>query len=231
MDSDNLQHGWQQKMKRKARFTLALLLAVTGCHNGSHMTPDMTGEMPYGLWGFAFFTPKALPALVTYVGIIDDQKVLYTFSNLDNTQIDDSSVGQWDKRYIRFAQFNKARHPPVAIIFCWDSSIDKKTYETRIIFPALMREKMRVSTGVDMFGEKAWYSTILFGLAPEGKVRIWLQNSGGGENLPVIPQKITTLSGNELEGCKGITRHSKGYKDSKTMLDFIKGKTYPYGEW
>ncbi|HEY4436210.1 DUF2931 family protein [Lelliottia wanjuensis] len=222
-------------MKNIKRLLVTLLLTISGCHQSGATTPGETGEMPYGLWGFAFFTPKALPARVTYVGIIDDKKVLYSFRNLDNTEKDDSSVYRWDKRYMRFAQFNKARHPPVAVLFCWDSIIDKKTYETRIIFPESVRAQMMVSTGLDMFGEKAWYSTILFGLAPEGKVRVWLQNSGGGDNLPVEPKKITTLSGEKLDGCKGITLANFDYSIpdgySQETRDFIKGKTYPYGEW
>lgn len=208
-----------------------LLLTISGCHAARSVTPEDTGEMPYGLWGFAFFTPKSLPAQVTYVGIIDEKKILYSFKTLDWVQDDDSSIAHWDTRYMRFAQFNKARHPPRAMLFCWDSNIDKKTYETRIIFPESIREKMSVSTGIDWRGEQAWYSTILFGLAPEGKVRIWLQNSGGGDNLPVEPKKITTLSGDKLDGCKGITNHSRGYISSKTTQEFIKGKTYPYGDW
>jgi hypothetical protein len=222
-------------MNGSKKIYLALLLTLSGCHSAGSITPEQTGEMPYGMWGFAFFTPKALPARVTYVGIIDDKKILYSFRNLDNVQRDEASIGHWDNRYMRFAQFNKARHPPVAILFCWDSIIDKKTYETRIIFPESMREKMNVSTGLDRLGEKAWYSTILFGLAPEGKVRVWLQNSGGGDNLPVEPKKITTLSGDKLDGCRGISRIEMSYKipdgyDQSTK-DFIKGKTYPYGEW
>ncbi|PLY42308.1 hypothetical protein F153LOC_21040 [Lelliottia sp. F153] len=218
-------------MKFGKRFFLSLLLAVAGCHSAGSITPEETGEMPYGLWGFAFFTPKALPALVTYVGIIDDKNILYSFRTLDWVQEDLSSIGHWDNRYMRFAQFNKARHPPVAMLFCWDSIIDKKTYETHIIFPASMREQMNTSTGLDWLGKEAWYSTILFGLAPEGKVKVWLQNSGGGDNLPVEPKKITTLSGDKLDGCKGITKHSKGYRYSKTTQEFIKDKTYPYGNW
>ncbi|MCY1697327.1 DUF2931 family protein [Lelliottia sp. SL45] len=222
-------------MKGIKQLFFTLLLTLSGCHYSDATTPEATGEMPYGLWGFAFFTPKDLPARVTYVGIIDDKKVLYSFRNLDNTEDDDSSINRWDKRYMRFAQFNKARHPPAAILFCWDSIIDKKTYETRIIFPETVREKMSVSTGVDMFGDKAWYSTMLFGLAPEGKVRVWLQNSGGGDNLPVEPKKITTLSGDKLEGCKGITLANFDYSIpdgyDQNIKDFIKGKTYPYGEW
>ena len=86
-----------------------------------------------------------------------------------------------------------------------------------------------------MFGEKAWYDTMLFGLAPEGKVRIWLQNSGGGDNFPVQPAKIITLSSDKLEGCKGISRLEMSYTIpdgyDQSIKDFIKGKTYPYGEW
>ncbi|CAM7811342.1 DUF2931 domain-containing protein [Lelliottia nimipressuralis] len=219
-------------MKLGKRFFISLLLAVTGCHSAGSITPEETGEMPYGLWEFAFFTPKALPALVTYVGIIDDKNILYSFRTLDSTQDSWVTVGTWSNKVRRHAQFNKARHPPVAMLFCWDSTIDKKTYETRIIFPESLRSRMSVSTGVDRYGEKAWYDTLLFGLAPGGKVKVWLQNTvGGNGTIPVEPKKITTLSGDKLDGCKGITKHSKGYRYSKTTQEFIKDKTYPYGNW
>lgn len=222
-------------MKMGKRFFLALLLAVAGCHSIGAITPEETGEMPYGLWGFVFFTPKALPARVTYVGIIDEKKVLYSFRTLDRVNGDYSSIRKWNNRYMNFAQFNKARHPPVAMLFCWDSIIDKKTYETHIIFPTSMREKMNTSTGLDWLGKEAWYSTILFGLAPEGKVKVWLQNSGGGDNLPVEPKKITTLSGDKLDGCKGSTLANFDYEIPdgypEETKDFIKDKTYPYGNW
>jgi len=219
-------------MKLGKQFFLSLLLVVAGCHSAGSITPEETGEMPYGLWEFAFFTPKALPALVTYVGIIDDKNILYSFRTLDSTQDSWVTVGTWSNKVRRHAQFNKARHPPVAMLFCWDSTIDKKTYETRIIFPESLRSRMSVSTGVDRYGEKAWYDTLLFGLAPGGKVKVWLQNTvGGNGTIPVEPKKITTLSGDKLDGCKGITKHSKGYRYSKTTQEFIKGKTYPYGNW
>ena len=217
------------------RLFLTLLLTLAGCHSADSVTPEDTGEMPYGMWEFAFFTPKALSARVTYAGIIDDKKVLYSFRTLDSTQDSYLTVGTWNNKVGRHAQFNKARHPPVAILFCWDSIIDKKTYETRIIFPLSIREKMNISTGIDRLGKKAWYSTILFGLAPEGKVRVWLQNSGGGDNLPVEPKKITTLSGDKLDGCKGSTLANFDYEIpdgySAETKAFIKGKTYPYGKW
>ena len=177
-------------MKSGKRVFLLLLLAVAGCHSARSLTPEETGEMPYGLWEFAFFTPKALPALVTYVGIIDDKNILYSFRTLDSTQDSYLTVGTWNDKVGRHGQFNKARHPPVAMLFCWDSTIDKKTYETRIIFPESLRSRMSVSTGVDRYGEKAWYDTLLFGLAPGGKVKVWLQNTvGGNGTIPVEPKK------------------------------------------
>ncbi|HEX4501756.1 MAG TPA: DUF2931 family protein [Scandinavium sp.] len=223
-------------MKRTRVIFAILFLALSGCHSGVPTTPEETGEMPYGKWGFAFFTPKALPARVTYVGIIDAKKILYSFSNLDKTENDSESSGKWNKRYTRFAQFNKALHPPVVMMFCWDSIIDKKTYETRVTFSESLRKRMSLSSGKSRYAETIWYSTLLFGLAPGGTVKIWLQkNRGGGENLPVEPQKITTLSGDKLDGCKGITLANFDYDipDGYTQetKDAIKGKTYPYGDW
>ncbi|WP_336657562.1 DUF2931 family protein [Leclercia adecarboxylata] len=129
------------------------------------------------------------------------------------------------------AELNKARHPPVAMMICWDSIIDKKTYETQIIFKPSLREIMLTPTGKDRKGETAWYKTMLFGLAPEGKVKIWLQDSAGGENVPVEPKRMVTLSGDQLDICKGITRHIQGYGYTKTTQEFIKDKAYPYGNW
>ncbi|HEX4501755.1 MAG TPA: DUF2931 family protein [Scandinavium sp.] len=219
-------------MKRAKLLLTALLLTLSGCHSGEPTTPEGTGEMPYGMWEFAFFTPKSLPADVVYVGIIDNRKILYSFRTLDSVQDSWVTVDTWSNKVRRHALFNKARHPPVAMLICWDSTIDKKTYETKAIFPESMRERMSVSTGLDSYGEKAWYNTLLFGLAPGGKVKIWLQNTvGGNGSLPIEPVKIVTVSGEKLEGCKGITQHTQGYRYTKTTEDFIKGKTYPYGDW
>jgi hypothetical protein len=211
---------------------LAFVLVLLGCQSGQMITPEETGEMPYGMIEFAFFTPKALPADVTYVAIIDDMKIVYSFKSLDSIEDNWATVGTWNNKVRRHAQFNKIRHPPVTMLFCWDSVIDKKTYETYVIFPESVRQKMSVSTGIDNHGEKAWFNTLLFGLAPEGKVKIWLQNTASGNgSSPVEPVKITTVSGDKLEGCKGITQHSQGYEYSKETEKFINGKVYPYGKW
>jgi len=186
--------------------------------------------MPYGKWDFAFFTPKALYADVTQALIIDEKGVVYTFRTLDAVQPSAITVRTWNNEVRRHAQFNKARHPPVMMLFCWDSVIDKKTYETRIVFPASLRTRMLAPTGQDSYGT-TWYDTLLIDLAPEGRVRVWLQNSGIGENLPVEPQRLTTLSGEKLDACKGITQHPYGYAYYGETPEFIKGKTYPYGQW
>ncbi|MGG7524170.1 DUF2931 family protein, partial [bacterium BS0013] len=46
----------------RLKIALALVFLVSGCHASEPKTPEETGEMPYGKWGFAFFTPHALPA-------------------------------------------------------------------------------------------------------------------------------------------------------------------------
>ncbi|MFH8135572.1 DUF2931 family protein [Pantoea osteomyelitidis] len=218
-------------MKPTALLSLLFALALTGCRAGEPSTPEETGAMPYGKWGFAFFTPKALPATVNYVAMIDAKQVVYTYRTLDGVQGNPDSINKWDNRVRRHAYFNKARHPPVVMLFCWDSIIDKKTYETRITFPESIRKQMLTPTGKDSYGNTAWYNTLLFGLAPEGKVRIWLQNSAGRDHLPVEPKKITSLSGDKLDLCKGVTNHTRGYGYTKTTKDFIKDKIYPYGSW
>ena len=217
---------------------LMLILSLTACqptppHHG-RSAPVAEGDwtLPYGKWEFAFFTPKALPAIVTHVRIVDTAGYLNTFNTLDGIHGDPNVIGKWnDKSRTGSIYFNKASHPPQYMIFCWDSIIDMKTYETSLFFPQEVWQKMQLSTGKDMFGNTAWYNTMLFGLAPEGKVRVWLQNSAGGSNYPVPVTDLKTVFGDNLTVCKGITRHSKGYGYTPTTQEFIKGKTYPYGEW
>ena len=224
-------------MTRKTPAALMLLMALNGCQAHAPQTPEETGEMPYGKWQFDFFTPHALPAFVTRALIIDSEDVVYTFSTLDYTESDPAVVGTWNNRTgSRSIRFNKARHPPAMMLFCWDSVIDKKTYETRIVFHRSIHDTMMTPTGKDRLGNTAWYKTLLIGLAPEGKVRIWLQNSAAGDNLPVQPQRLTTLSGEGLDACKQVPtlidfNYSIPDGYDQYVKDFIKDKTYPYGRW
>lgn len=225
-------------MKANKMVGLLLLAVLGGCHSGEqpqeHSPLAIPGEgpLPYGKWQFAFFTPEGLPALATHVRIIDTAGYLYTFNTLDSTQGNPYSVETWSVKVSRSSiHFDQAKQPPQYMVFCWDSIIDKKTYETSLYFPRAVWDKMRASTGKDMFGNTAWYDTMLFGLAPEGKVRVWLQNSAGGVNYPLPVEKLKTVSGDKLDICKGITQSDFSYGYDQDIKDFIKGKTYPYGNW
>ncbi|KGT90058.1 hypothetical protein NG99_18785 [Erwinia typographi] len=66
-------------MKLKALFPLLMLVMISACRAGEAQTPEDTGEMPYGEIDFAFFTPRALPAVVTKALIIDNEKVVSTY--------------------------------------------------------------------------------------------------------------------------------------------------------
>ena len=216
---------------------LMLLTILSGCRAGEPQTPEQTGTMPYGEIGFAFFTPKGLPAIVTRALMLDSKKVVYTYHTLVSTKNNPNVVGTWNNRTGNGGiQFNKARHAPAQMLFCWDSVIDRKTYQTTIVFSSELQTQMSTPTGKDFKGNTAWYDTLLFGLAPEGKVRIWLQNSDARENLPVTPVSITTTSGDKLTVCNKFPSRIKfnysipdGY--DPFIKDFIKGKTYPYGNW
>ncbi|MDU4243890.1 MAG: DUF2931 family protein, partial [Bifidobacterium longum] len=99
-------------MTRKTPAALILLMALSGCQARAPQTPEDTGEMPYGKWQFAFFTPHALPADVTRALIIDSEDVVYTFGTLNRVPGYPGTIGTWNNRVRMHAHFNKARHPP-----------------------------------------------------------------------------------------------------------------------
>ena len=218
---------------------LMLILSLAACqptppHHG-RSAPVAEGDwtLPYGKWEFAFFTPKALPAIVTHVRIVDTAGYLNTFNTLDGIHGDPNVIGKWnDKSRTGSIYFNKASHPPQYMIFCWDSIIDMKTYETSLFFPQEVWQKMKTPASYKaLSGSTVWYKTMLFGLAPGGKVRVWLQDVGNHPNYPVPVTDLTTVSGDKLTVCKGITKSDFSYGYDQDIKDFIKGKTYPYGEW
>lgn len=226
-------------MKVQKTLLMMLLLAVTGC--GLQKTHPLQSKqaasgdwtLPYGEWGFSFIVPLELTADVTHARVIDTDGYLYIFNTLDSTPEDPNSVGKWSENVFGGGvQFNKVKKPPQYIVFCWDSLIDRKTYETSALFSPVTWQRMKTPASHTLrSGDPSWYDNMLFGLAPGGKVRIWLPDIGGRPSLPVTPLKQHTRSGNDLTVCKNYVRPADSYHDIKAIQDFIKGKTYPYGEW
>ncbi|MBJ8868412.1 DUF2931 family protein [Citrobacter koseri] len=219
---------------------LAVLLALAGCSHPqtyplqSKQAASGDWTLPYGKGSFSFITPWQLPAYVTQARVIDTDGYLYTFYTLDSTSRDPVSIDKWgDILYSGSVNFNKINKPPQFIVFCWDSLIDRRTYETRVIFSPAMWQRMKTPADHLFGGEPLWYNNILFGLAPGGKVRIWFPDVGDYPAIPVTPRKIHTLSGNELTICKEGANSDflREYRYSSDTEAFIKGKTYPYGEW
>ncbi|MBF4813713.1 DUF2931 family protein [Cronobacter muytjensii] len=211
---------------------LAAILILSSFSLAGCIKPANQSEIkaPFDEWYFSFSTPKALPAQVTLVKIIDVNGYGMVFRTIDQPQ--GQSVGRWDQHAGKGrSPFNKAKSPPRAISFCWDSIIDKKVYETTLIFHDETWQKM-LTTEVSTYSPKETYffQYMVIGLAPEGKVRVWLENNGR-PNIEQTKTKIITVSGKELDMCKNITESdfSKGY--SNTTKKFIAGKVYPYGSW
>ncbi|VEI21320.1 Protein of uncharacterised function (DUF2931) [Serratia plymuthica] len=203
---------------------LLSVLTLTACHGAGQPKVAAVKNDVSTEWRFNFFTPKALPALVTLAVVQDAGGEVYEFNTLDSTKALYDVVGGWsDSARALNGYWNHIERPPKHIIFCWDSVIDKKVYETRLTLPNAVVEKMR---------SPSVYKNVQVGLAPEGKVAVWLSGVARGElSYRVTPSVIKTVSGDKLELCKGVTRFSNGYEYDKDIKDFIKGKKYPYGNW
>ena len=208
------------------------LLALAACQGESLSGTTAQNDVP-AEWTFDFFTPKALPAVVTFAAILDADGNDYRFNTLNRTSNLPGVAGGWnDMDRASGGYWNHVKRPPRHIIFCWDSIIDKKVYETVLTIPKPVLDKMlRPSNRRDYQGRIAYYDRVQIGLAPEGKVAVWLQGISSEPNYRVIPSVLKTVSGDKLDICKGVTRFSNGYEYGKDTEDFIKGKKYPYGRW
>ncbi|KZR29388.1 DUF2931 family protein [Enterobacter genomosp. S] len=223
--------------KVKIIFTTLLIISLTGCTAGhsSSAAPDKTEwsykKLPYDEWKFLFIYPKALPALATRALMVDGAGYKTSYQYVDVTESSDVSVGHWNDRLGGVeAYYNKGKALPLMLRFCWDSIIDKKSYETLILFKKGTWEQMMTPYTDSRRDETYYRSTMIIGLAPEGKVSVWLGDRGN----PVVPQtdaKITTVSGEQMSMCRGVTKHPDGYVYYGDTPEFIKGKTYPYGNW
>ncbi|WP_437888435.1 DUF2931 family protein [Phytobacter sp. V91] len=212
---------------------LLSVMMLTACQGAGQPNVAAVKNSGPTEWRFNFFTPQALPAVVTFVAILDSGGIDYRFNTLDSTPDLDKVIGNWnDIERAPGGHWNHVKHPPRHIIFCWDSVIDKRVYETRLTLSDAVVEKMRKpSVYKDYQGNVGYYDNMQIGLAPGGKVAVWLRGIGEQPNYRVTPSVLKTLSGDKLAFCKGITRFSDGYEYGKMTEDFIKGKTYPYGNW
>jgi len=226
-------------MKKRNVLALALLLTASGCSpQKSHPLQSKqaaSGDwtLPYDEWTFTFITPRKLPSMVNHARVIDTDGYLYTFNTLDPTSWDPASVDKWPENAHGFyANFNKVKKPPQYIVFCWESYIDQQTYETSAVFGP--DTWLRMKTPADHIwsnGDPVWYDNMTFGLSPGGKVKVWLPDVAGRPSLPVKPLKLMTRSGKDLTLCKDYVVPGGTFNVIQSTQDFIKGKTYPYGNW
>ena len=226
-------------MKKRNVLALALLLTASGCSpQKSHplqskLAASGAWTLPYDEWTFTFITPRKLPSMVNHARVIDTDGYLYTFNTLDPTSWDPASVDKWPENAHGFyANFNKVKKPPQYIVFCWESYIDQQTYETSAVFGP--DTWLRMKTPADHIwsnGDPVWYDNMTFGLSPGGKVKVWLPDVAGRPSLPVKPLKMWTRSGKDLTLCKDYVVPGGTFNVIPSTQDFIKGKTYPYGNW
>jgi hypothetical protein len=127
-------------------------------------------------------------------------------------------------------QFNKVKKPPQYIVFCWDSYIDQQTYETSAVFGPDTWLRMKTPADHMVLPGTVWYNNG-FRPVPGGKVNVWLSDVAGRPSLPVKPLKIRTRAGKDLTLCKNYVVPGGTFNVIPSTQDFIKGKTYPYGNW
>ncbi|WP_029364578.1 DUF2931 family protein, partial [Escherichia coli] len=129
--------------------------------------------------------------------------------------------------------FNKAKNPPMSIHFCWDSVIDKKVYETWITLAGEVWKLMLTLYSPPGGGSEKYYLRyLLIGLAPEGKIGVWLEKPDK-PNIRLTDKQILieTVSGEKMEMCNGRSAYKHGYSYPESTKNFIKDKKYPYGNW
>ncbi|WP_418337625.1 DUF2931 family protein [Serratia fonticola] len=102
------------------------------CHGASQPEASVQNDVPTE-WKFNFFTPQALPAVVTFAAILDAGGTDYRFNTLDSTKALYGVVGEWNDRARALnGHWNHVKHPPRHILFCWDSVIDKRSRQLGI---------------------------------------------------------------------------------------------------
>jgi hypothetical protein len=192
--------------------------------------------LPYKRWEFQIRTPEYFPASISFIQFLDeDNYIVQKFMN-DGANSDYASVNSWDKRVGGVSDVikNHGEALPQSLIICWDSVIDKKSYQTLFKFSPDVRQLMREPAFYPGYEKQPpdYRERIFIGLAPAGTARAWLRgiDKNNGDNILVATGE--SVSGENMTICQGKTKVLNGYSEySERIKSFIKGKKYPYGEW
>ncbi|OKP00118.1 DUF2931 family protein [Xenorhabdus eapokensis] len=191
--------------------------------------------LPYDKWWFKLRTPKYFPASISFVQFQDEDNYVVQKFMPDGANPDYESLHDWNKRLGGSSGIrNYGEALPRSLTVCWDSVIDKKSYQTTFDFTPDVRQLMREPyIGRRVKGHIFYRDTIFVGLAPGGNARAWLlgYDKNNGDNILIATGE--SVFGEKMTVCQGKTKHSSGYGDDypEYIKDFIKGKKYPYGEW
>ncbi|OUG41493.1 hypothetical protein AZ037_002668 [Klebsiella michiganensis] len=85
-----------------------------------------------------------------------------------------------------------------------------------------------MSKGFVLIGDKTTHGGQV--ISALSLIHIWLRQYGHSDIL-LNDTKITTVSGKDLDMCKGVTKSDFNYGYDEDILMFIKNKKYPYGSW
>ncbi|REF28591.1 DUF2931 family protein [Xenorhabdus cabanillasii] len=191
--------------------------------------------LPYDKWRFQIITPEYFPASISFVQFLDeDNYIVQKFMN-DGANSDYRSVNTWNKRVGGVSDVikNHGEALPLSLTVCWDSVIDKKSYQTLFKFTPDVRQLMREPSAGHLVKDRIFYRDRIFiGLAPGGTAKAWLRgyDKNNGDNILVATGE--SVYGDNMTICRDKTNHPDGYGEySERIKNFIKGKKYPYGEW
>ncbi|MDC9595197.1 DUF2931 family protein, partial [Xenorhabdus sp. IM139775] len=125
---------------------------------------------------------------------------------------------------------------PYGLVVCWNPIVKKQTIQTNFIVRQqthqgthkpvkYSNDEKELFDYKNLFNIKlpSWENPLMeFYVFDKNNGNIMLLASGEGESV----------SGDKMTVCQGKTKHSDGYGEyPKYIKNFIKGKTYPYGEW
>ncbi|PHM70727.1 DUF2931 family protein [Xenorhabdus kozodoii] len=226
-------------------FSLGIILGLTACQSYPPGKRVVTYKpivrhsqpLPYEKWWFQTYTPKYFPASVSFVQFQDeDNYIVQKFMN-DGAQSSIQSLTDWSKKLGGGAGSGVKNHGealPLRMMICWDSVIDKKSYQTLFEFTPEIRQLMREPAFYPGYEKQPpdYRKVIFIGLAPSGTARAWLRgiDKNNGDNILIATGE--SVSGEKMTVCQGKTNVLNGYSEyPKYIQDFIKGKKYPYGEW